>query len=534
MNLFGTTSVIIFFASLGFGLFLYSSNRESKVNKSWFIVSIFVALWGLALYGVTSTSNIALATKWQYLLDVSAIMIPVAYFSFVCNLLSLKKYWLRRVIRYSGIILAIFTFTPFFKEGVVSKYNFFWINPGPYYIIFPIFFFVATLISIIFLIRGYIASSDPIFRAQIRNTLLAGVIGFSGGITNFFPQVINIYPFGNYFVLLYVFFMSYGVLKYKLLSKKILSAQLLTGGMVLIFLFNLLKLDSIVNWLIDFVLFILVLIFSILLVKGMYKEVEDKEKIEKLAEDLKKTNSALEMANDRLKELDQLKSEFLSLATHQIRAPLTAIKGYASLILQGDFGEISPKVTGAVQVISNSCINLVVIVDEFLNISRIEQGRMKYDLVDFDATALVQEIITELRPTIEKAHLTAELKVSNYVCMAHGDTGKIKQIINNIIDNAIKYTPHGGLIVSLSNDQGHVTINISDTGIGINPDDIPKLFNKFTRAKDAFRTNVIGTGLGLYVARQMVEAQGGKIWVESPGLGKGSTFFIQLPKTLKV
>jgi hypothetical protein len=105
---------MIFFASLGFGLFLYSSNRGSKVNQSWFVVSIFVALWGLALYGVTSTVSASTALDWQYLLDISAIMIPVTYFSFVCNLLNLKNYISRRVILYSGAILSIFTVTPFF------------------------------------------------------------------------------------------------------------------------------------------------------------------------------------------------------------------------------------------------------------------------------------------------------------------------------------------------------------------------------------------------------------------------------------
>ncbi len=517
---------MIFFAALGFGLFLYSSDRNSKINKSWFVVSIFVALWGLALYGVTSTNNSVTALDWQYLLDISAIMIPVTYFAFVCDLLNLKKYWSRRLILYIGSILAIFTVTPFFKIGVTTRYGFYWINPGPYYIIFPMFFFLATLISLIFLIRGYFTIKDKIYRAQIRNTLLAGIIGFGGGLTNFLPQVINIYPFGNYFVLLYVFFMGYGVIKYKLISKKLISVQLFSGAIVLVFLFNLLESSSVSDWFVKFILFILILFFSFFLVSSVYKEIEQREKIETLAKDLEK-------ANDRLKELDQMKSEFLSLATHQIRAPLTAIRGYAANILEGDYGDVPPKVRGALQVISTSCQNLVVIVGEFLDISRIEQGRMKYDLADFDATALVQEIITELKPNIDKTGLSMDLQVADYVCTARGDAGKIKQILGNIIDNSIKYTKRGGIIVSLSADQNFVTVKISDTGIGIAPEDIPKLFTKFTRAKDAFRTNVIGTGLGLYIAKQMVEAQGGKIWVESEGLGKGSTFFIRLPKTAK-
>jgi signal transduction histidine kinase len=522
---------MIFFAGLGFGLFLYSSNRESKINQSWFIVSIFVALWGLALYGVTSTLNSTIALDWQYLLDISAMMIPVTYFAFVCNLLNLKQNLLRRIILYTGACLAVFTVTTLFKTGVDIRYGFYWITPGQYYFIFPFFFAAVTIISLAFLIYGFFVNRDELFRAQIRNTLIAGIIGFGGGITNFFPQVINVYPFGNYFVLLYVFFMSYGVLKYKLLSKKILSAQLFTGAMVLIFLFNLLSIDSLVNWLINFILFILVLVFSILLVRGMYKEVEQREKIENLAKDLAQANSSLEKANSRLKELDELKSEFLSLATHQIRAPLTAIKGYASLILEGDYGEPAPRIREAVQTIFKSCQNLVVIVGEFLDISRIEQGRMKYDITDFDLKKLIVDITVELKPILEQANLSMD-----FVCQdpcdftVHADSGKTKQIVGNIIDNAIKYSPSGSIHVTLSESGTSVTVEVKDTGIGIAKEDISKLFGKFVRAKDANKTNVIGTGLGLYVAKQMAEAQGGKIWVESEGLGKGSSFFVMLPK----
>jgi signal transduction histidine kinase len=179
----------------------------------------------------------------------------------------------------------------------------------------------------------------------------------------------------------------------------------------------------------------------------------------------------------------------------------------------------------------NSTQNLIVIVNEFLDISRIEQGRMKYDMVDFDMNTLVTDIVTELKPMIDKAHLSADIILDkDNPCEVHADMGKIKQVVGNLIDNSIKYTPQGGITVSVSKENKKVKVQIKDTGIGIAEDDVSKLFAKFSRAKDAFRTNVIGTGLGLYVAKQMIEAQGGKVWVESGGLGKGSTFYIELPE----
>ncbi|MHB1316806.1 MAG: sensor histidine kinase, partial [Minisyncoccota bacterium] len=260
---------------------------------------------------------------------------------------------------------------------------------------------------------------------------------------------------------------------------------------------------------------------GILLIKGVREEVSQREKVEKLAIDLEK-------ANGRLKEVDQLKSEFLSLATHQIRAPLTAIKGYVSLILEGDYGETSEPVKGAVKIIGQSCENLVLIVNEFLDISRIEQGKMKYNLEKFNLKTFVEQILTELKPNINDANLFCEFSGDD--SFVYADKGKLKQVVGNLIDNAIKYTPTGGMGIVVSKHDNNIYFSIKDTGIGISKEDMLKLFGKFTRTKDASKTNVIGTGLGLYVAKQMIEAMKGKIWIESDGAGKGSTFIIELPE----
>jgi signal transduction histidine kinase len=130
-----------------------------------------------------------------------------------------------------------------------------------------------------------------------------------------------------------------------------------------------------------------------------------------------------------LKELDQLKSEFLSLATHQIRAPLTAIKGYASLILEGDYGKITQPVESAVKNIFESCQSLVLIVNDFLDISRIEQGRMKYEMTDFDISLLVSDIVQKLKPNIESAGLSVSIDLPKEKISVYLDQNKIRQVI---------------------------------------------------------------------------------------------------------
>jgi two-component system phosphate regulon sensor histidine kinase PhoR len=233
-----------------------------------------------------------------------------------------------------------------------------------------------------------------------------------------------------------------------------------------------------------------------------------------------------------------MKSEFLSLATHQIRSPLTAIKGYSSMLLEGDFGILPQKAKDSVETIGKSCQNLINIVEDFLNISRIEQGRMVYEKSIFDIKELVQEIINEIKPNIQNAGLSLETEIpENFSEKINADRNKIKQVIGNVIDNAIKYTPRGYIKISVFADQNlpndkarKIKIAIKDSGVGIEPSEINKLFVKFSRTKDANKTNISGTGLGLYIAKKMAEAHGGNIKVESEGAGKGTTFTIELPK----
>jgi signal transduction histidine kinase len=237
-------------------------------------------------------------------------------------------------------------------------------------------------------------------------------------------------------------------------------------------------------------------------------------------------------ANAHLKEIDKLKSEFVSLATHQIRAPLTAIKGYLSEIFEGDFGPYPKELADPLNTIMRSNENLINIVGDFLNISRIEQGRMVYEFSTFDLGKITEEVGGEIKPNVDRAKLQLTMDITpghNYMISA--DIGKTKQIIGNLIDNAIKYTKTGWIKATVSTvaNTGAVRVAISDSGVGITPETMPKLFQKFSRATDANKTNVIGTGLGLYVVKTMVEAQHGKVWAESQGAGKGSTFIVEFP-----
>ncbi len=354
-----------------------------------------------------------------------------------------------------------------------------------------------------------------------------GIITFllaftSGNIIGSITENWEYAQFGLFGMPLFMGIVAFSIMKYNAFKTKTLGAQILVAILILLtsailFIRTIERVRVITS-----VTLVLVIILGYILVRSVRREVQQREKIEKLAEDLSK-------ANDRLTELDKMKSEFLSLATHQIRSPLTAIKGYSSMVLEGDFGEISQTVRQPVKTIMTSCQNLIDIVNEFLDISRIEQGRMAYNKEIFDISDLTKEVAHSLRPNVEKAGLILNTNLSNQRLSVNADKGKIRQIIGNLIDNAIKYTPKGSIEVSTLLDHDTAEVMVKDTGIGIDPHEVNKLFTKFSRTKDAHKTNVTGTGLGLYIAKKMAEAHGGDIVVQSEGAGKGATFILKLP-----
>lgn len=517
MNLFGITSIMIFFAGLGFGLSIYNSDKTSKVNRSWFVVSIFVALWGLSLYGVTSASSEIIATKWQYLLDISALLIPVTYFSFVCDLLQIKgDDWFKRLILYLGGLVAIFSVTPYFKFGVMQKYGFYWIDPGPYYLVFPVFFAAITSISLVFLVIEYIKSKDQNTKAQIRNTLIAGVIGFGGGITNFFPQVINVYPFGNYFVLLYVAFMSYGVLRYRLMSRKMISAQLVGGAIVLVFLFNLLQSNTVLDWVVGFLLFVLVLIFSVILVKGVYNEISQREQIEKLAGELKEAN--------------ENQVSLMHFMNHQVKGRFGNAKNIFAELMTEDYG-VMPE--GAKPLLQKGLDETNMGIDYVQNVLRgasAENGKIPFEMKPFDFKQVVERVFQKDKDRAEGKGLKFSFSSADGDYSMHGDERQIGEAVRNLIDNSINYTQEGSVDVSISSSKYSIRLSITDTGVGILEEDKPKLFKSGVRGTDSLRFNVNSTGYGLAFVKGVVDAHKGRVWGESEGRWRGSVFHIELPK----
>jgi len=227
-------------------------------------------------------------------------------------------------------------------------------------------------------------------------------------------------------------------------------------------------------------------------------------------------------------EIDRMKSEFLAMAAHELRAPMTSIKGYSDMLLLGLAGQYEERQKQFLNTIKANVDRVLEMVSEFSDISRIETGALKLDIRPFRIDGLVSEVIVSLRPEIEAKEVNFTVEVPPALPEVWGDRARIIQVLTNLVTNAYKYTPEGGQIaITAQQVDDSVQVDVTDTGIGIAPQDQEKLFTRFFRADHPGVRRVAGTGLGLSIAKSIVDMHGGRIWVKSQ-LGEGSTFSFTL------
>jgi PAS domain S-box-containing protein len=228
-------------------------------------------------------------------------------------------------------------------------------------------------------------------------------------------------------------------------------------------------------------------------------------------------------------EVERLKNEFISTVSHELRTPMTSIKGYTDLLFSERVGELNEQQRHFVRVIKNNADRLSALVNDILDISRIETGRLKLQVESLDLVALISIVFESFRGQMVEKSLNLSLDLPRSLPPVRGDRARVTQILENLTSNAWKYTPQGGRVtVRARAVDGYVQVDITDTGIGIDQKDLPHIFDRFYRTEQAEVQAVDGSGLGLFIVKMFVELLGGEIWVESD-LNKGSTFSFTLP-----
>jgi signal transduction histidine kinase len=531
---FQISTLITAFVGLFLGISVYSRERKSKLNLSWFLVSLSISAWALGLFGVVFSKTRDSAWFWQHVLDFSAILIPILFLNFVLVLIKKdrKFLWLRIASLFISIALIILSFTKLFKLDVSPKFDLnYWIDPGILYFLFPLFFTIFSILSLFFTIRECYKTSDKLLKRQLHYVFWAQVFGWGGGATNFFPQLFKVYPFGNYLVILYVIFISYSALKHHLFNIKIIATEMLTFGVWIFLLVKFALSETSSDFIINVFLLVFIVFLGALLIRSVWKEVEHRERLEVLTKKVQKAYEVEKEARKQVEELTEAKTQFIMATQHHLRTPLTSMIGYLDLLFGGTYGKVPPKIKETLLKFQVSTKRLIRVVNALLDISQFQMGKKVVTLepgIDFES--LIKEVMEELRFEVKIRGLYFKYEKIGQVPTIKADSEKLKVALFNIVDNAIKYTKEGGITVSLKQAGKSVQLSVKDTGIGVEPEQAKKLFKEaFARGEEAKKVHGFGRGIGVYITGHIIKAHNGKIWAESQGKDKGTTFFIELP-----
>jgi two-component system phosphate regulon sensor histidine kinase PhoR len=236
------------------------------------------------------------------------------------------------------------------------------------------------------------------------------------------------------------------------------------------------------------------------------------------------------------KELERMKSNFLSVVSHELRTPLHSIKGFVEIILMGKTGPVTELQEDFLKTVRSQTTVLQKMIDDLLEFSRMEAGRVKLHLSEVSLPAMAQSVATRLAPLAEEAGLQLSLDLLDPLPEIDGDRVRLEQVLTNLVENAIKFTPAGGRILVSGQRAGErVRLTVADTGIGIPPEEQARIFDRFYQVDGSERRAYRGTGLGLSICKHIVERHNGRIWVESDGVsGHGSRFHVELPVELRL
>ena len=259
--------------------------------------------------------------------------------------------------------------------------------------------------------------------------------------------------------------------------------------------------------------------------RGIVRDSTERKRAE---EEIRQKSVELEQKNIDLERASELKSEFLANMSHELRTPMNAIMGYTSLMRRERYGTVTEKQAEALERVDRNAKNLLSLINNILDISKIEAGKMPIHNEEVDLRELVDEVTTTVEPMVREAKLALETTMTGDIPALWTDRSKLKQTILNLLSNAVKFTPKGGITVSAWGSDGHVKVAVSDTGIGIRDEDLNLIFEQFRQVDGSTTRQQGGTGLGLPLAKKFAKLLGGDIEVESV-YGQGSTFTITIP-----
>ncbi len=522
-------------SALFLGFLILIKNPKSSLNKSFFAITILFSLW---IYGDLVLWATEIPAYTMFFWTVMNIAEPLIY---VSSLLFFYIYINKKYpdFRWNLLLFILLLPTVLLAPTHLALTGYDLTNCDRAATEGPLASYGYLLEIVIALTIGFLAikkirTVDKESRKPIIITAV-GLIFFllsfaAGNITEVFTENWYIGQIGLIGMPIFLVLLTYNIVRFKVFNIKLIAAQALVWAIGILVVSQFLFIEVPLNKVLNSVTFILVLIGGYLLVKSVKKEIQRREEMAKMAEDVKRAYVIEKRAKEEIQKLDKFKDQFLMTAQHNLRTPLTSLMGYSDLLLNGTFGKQTKKTTEVIKKFQGLTNGMIRMVNDFLDMAQFQLGK---DIVTLkpgvELSSILDEIINELKFKSDSKGISLELKKPDALPYINADREKLKAALFNVIDNSIKYTHEGGVTITIElNTALHIIV--ADTGIGISKERIEGLFNSmFERGEAAKKASTVGSGIGLYLAYQIIKLHKGTIRVESEGEGKGSTFYIELP-----
>ncbi len=515
--------------SLLLAFFVFINNRKSKINLSFFVLNICFSIWvGFDLILWSSEKPDLIMFFWSIIVPIELLVFTFSVI-FSQEFFNLKLF--KKVNKYLIPILFIpillFTHTKF---NLVA-FDYTNCDRGAIEGVLITYLYAVEILMFVMLIIDFVYTSfrkNNFIEKRVHFIASLGILIFLGifivGNLSLLSDMDWRYEQYKLFGMpIFLAVISFLIVRFKAFNVKLLGAQALVVALVILIGSQFLFIRTNINRVLTSVALVFTGAIGISLIRSVKKEVKAREEIEKREKQLEIVNKQLEIANEG-------QSNLLHFITHQVKGYFTKSRNVFAELKTGEYGKLPDQAETMIFEGFRSATEGVDLVQNVLNAANIDRGTMKYNKEDVDLKSILRDVIRQKETSATEKGLSIKTNIGDGNFNIHGDSLQLKEVMKNLIENAIRYTLKGGLEVNLSINDHMILFYVKDTGVGVSAEDMPKLFKKGGHGTDSTKINPESTGYGLYIVKEIVEkAHGGRVWVESEGKGKGSTFFVQLP-----
>lgn len=513
-------------ASFILGFLVFFSDKNNTSSRLFLFFSLVTGVWGIFNffgYRIEDTELAFIVLRFVMFLAVWQAYTLFDFSYYFTQSVFISVFIRRKVLIPLTIITSLISLTPLVLKSVSSVSEsgiILSINNG---VAIPLFGFVSVgfvMFSLFLFVKKIFSKIENNERSNYVIVFIGLFLMFlSIIIFNFiFPAVFNnsyYLQFGELFTFPFILLTSYSIYRYKLFNTKLAYIGFISFILTMFSFFNIIYAQSAGQIILNLTFFTFILAGSIILIKTILREVEQKEKLQQL--------------NDDLKELVVQRENLVHLISHKVKGSFTHSKYIFSEILEGTFGSFSEKIGEIVKKGLDSDKEGIKTIDMVLNSFNLQQGKIKFDFQALDLAKITQEVIDSKNLSAQSKNISLVFEKEEGDFYVMGDAIWLKEVIGNLISNAIIYTQEGEVYVFLKRVSRKIILSVKDSGIGISKEDRSRLFTEGGRGKDSIKYNTDSTGYGLYTVKLVITAHKGFVWAESAGEGQGSKFYIELP-----